>query len=349
MKTEDLNYDLPAELIAQQPAPSRSGSRLLVMDRPTGKLRDRSFTDIAEYLHPGDCLVLNNTKVVPAKFFARRETGARLEGLFLEETSPGCWQVMLKNARRIKEGQTIILCDRHGKDRIEAKASKLTEPGRWLLQVDTPETSEHILTEIGFAPLPPYIKRQDQRGLTEADLDRYQTIYARQSGAVAAPTAGLHFTGELLTDLQASDVDLAWVTLHVGAGTFRPVTAENLGDHQMEAERFSLSAKDADIINNCKDAGSRIIAVGSTSVRTLESIVAGGRVEPTEGATDLFIQPGYKFGIVDAMVTNFHLPKSTLLALVAALAGLDNTLAAYQHAVEQRYRFYSYGDAMLII
>ena len=349
MRTDELDYELPGELIAQAPAESRCGSRLLVMERTDGDVRDRSFVDITEYIDAGDCLVVNDTKVLPARFFARRLTGARLEGLFLAEHAEGRWEVMLKNSRKVKCGEEIIL---FGRDRSEwgrAVALERLDEGRWLLDMPRQLDVEKILAQTGFAPLPPYIKRGDDGEQAANDLQRYQTVYARRTGAVAAPTAGLHFTAELLAQLRDKGVRSAYITLHVGAGTFKPVTAENLADHKMHFERFSLAEEDAGVINDTISAGGRIVAVGTTSVRTLETLAKGRRVQAGRGRTDLFIQPGYEFQIVDAMVTNFHLPKSTLLALVGAFAGLENVLAAYRHAIRQRYRFYSYGDAMLII
>ncbi len=349
LRTDELDYELPGELVAQAPAESRCGSRLLVMERAGGKVRDRSFADIAKYIDSGDCLVVNDTKVLPARFFARRLTGARLEGLFLAEHTGGRWEVMLKNSRKVKCGEEILL---FGRDRSEwgrAVALERLDDGRWLLEVGDESDAEAILAQIGFAPLPPYIRRDEGGEQAAADLQRYQTVYARRAGAVAAPTAGLHFTAELLAQLRDKGVRSAYVTLHVGAGTFKPVTAEHLADHKMHSERFRLGEEDAGVVNDTITRGGRIVAVGTTSVRTLETLARGGRVEAGQGQTDLFIQPGYEFQIVDAMVTNFHLPRSTLLALVAAFAGLDNVLAAYRHATRERYRFYSYGDAMLVI
>jgi len=340
---------LPGELIAQSPAESRCGSRLLVMERAGGKVWDRSFADIAGYIDSGDCLVVNDTRVLPARFFARRLTGARLEGLFLAEHTGGRWEVMLKNSRKVKCGEEIELFARDGSEWGRAVALDRLDDGRWLVEMGDESDVEAILAQIGFAPLPPYIRRDEYGEQAAADLQRYQTVYAREAGAVAAPTAGLHFTAEILTQLRDKGVRSAHVTLHVGAGTFKPVTAERLADHKMHSERFRLAEEDARIVNDTISGGGRIVAVGTTSVRTLETLARGGRVEAGQGQTNLFIQPGYEFQIVDAMVTNFHLPRSTLLALVGAFAGLGNILAAYRHAIDQRYRFYSYGDAMLII
>ncbi len=349
MRTECLNYDLPSELIAQRPTDMRGASRLLVVDRLAGSVFDRHFADILEYVGAEDCLVLNNTKVLPARFFAHRQTGAKLEGLFLSETKDGLWEVMLKGAGKIKAGEVITLRDRDGRDWRRVRAVDRTSDGRWLLDVASGRRADEILETIGFAPLPPYIKRSDDKQLAKTDLQRYQTVYAQRSGAVAAPTAGLHFTKELLEQLKDSGIRLAYVTLHVGPGTFVPIKAEELADHKMHTERFSISRDSADLINDTKDKCGRIIAVGTTSVRTLETVCREGKVAAIEGVTDLFIMPGYEFKMVDAMITNFHLPRSSLLALVCAFAGVENVLATYRHAIEQRYRFYSYGDAMLII
>jgi S-adenosylmethionine:tRNA ribosyltransferase-isomerase len=349
MRTESLNYDLPGELIAQHPADVRSQSKLMVMSRADGAVSDKSFADVVDYLEPGDCVVFNDTKVLPARFFGERRTGAKLEGLLLTEDGAGKWQVMLKNAVRVKEGERIILLNKEKEPFCEAIAVERIGQGRWLIDVQADGAAEDILAKIGFAPLPPYIKRDGGGESSDVDIDRYQTVYARNTGAVAAPTAGLHFTDELLKTINAKGVRFAYVTLHVGAGTFKPVTADDLDDHEIHSERYELSQGNATVINDCVSAGGRVIAVGTTSVRTLETIARGKTVSACTGDTRLFIQPGYEYKIVDAMVTNFHLPKSTLLALVGAFASLDNVMAAYRHAIENRYRFFSYGDAMLII
>jgi S-adenosylmethionine:tRNA ribosyltransferase-isomerase len=256
---------------------------------------------------------------------------------------------MLKNAQKVKPGEVLSILTKDLSDHCTAEALPQTEPGHWLLKIDPEEPAETILTKIGFAPLPPYIKRTKGSNLAPMDLKRYQTVFAQHPGAVAAPTAGLHFTQDLLSRLKDARINLATLTLHVGEGTFKPVTAENLDNHKMHSERFTVSKEAADTINSAAAKGGRIIAVGTTSVRTLETVAQNRTIPPVEGSTELFIQPGYEFKIVDAMITNFHLPKSTLLALVAAFAGLDKILKAYKHAIDQKYRFYSYGDAMLII
>jgi S-adenosylmethionine:tRNA ribosyltransferase-isomerase len=348
MKTEKLDYDLPSELIAQHPVVKRTDSRLLVLQRMGGDIIDSRFERLGDFLSPGDCLILNNTKVLPARFFARRVTGGQIEGLFLIENSPCVWDVMLKGSRKLRAGDILHLKDRNRNDFCRAGLLEKAEQGRCLLKVQTDADAQSVLEIIGFPPLPPYIKRDDDPALAKEDRLRYQTVYARVNGAVAAPTAGLHFTKRLIEQLQHQGIDFAYITLHVGTGTFKPVTTENLEEHQIHAETFAIDADNARKINAAKDRGGRIIAVGTTSTRTLESL-SGPRVEAATGTTNLFITPGYKFKFIDAMITNFHLPKTTLLALVAAFAGLENTLAAYRHAIEQRYRFYSYGDAMMIV
>ena len=349
MKTKKLNYHLPPELIAQQPLSVRSDSRLLVLNRSAGDILDSRFSRIGEFLSAGDCLVLNDTKVLPARFFARRSSGGKLEGLFLDESTDTFWTVYLKGARKVKPGEQIYLKDRQKGDFCKAVLVEKTGRGRCRLQLQTDKDTQTILDEIGFPPLPPYIRRDDDPAVAAKDKLRYQTVYACKAGAVAAPTAGLHFTDKLIEQLRRAGTSFAYITLHVGAGTFKPITAENLEEHQIHRERFSIDEENTRIINRAKDKGRRLIPVGTTSTRTIETIAAGPQIEATSGTTGLFIKPGYKFKITDAMITNFHLPKSTLLALVAAFAGLENILAAYNHAIEQRYRFYSYGDAMLIL
>jgi len=394
MKTKQLHYDLPPELIAQAPAAQRSASRLLVLDRRRDERVDSTFTHLVDFLEPGDCLVLNDTKVLPARFFARRTTGASLEGLFLGAIGPTprgpvaastpeelgmvprerhpqaalgaakpVWEVMLKGARKVKVGERIWIRDRQKADFCHAELVDKQAGGVCLLQVESGQSTEVILDAVGYPPLPPYIRRDGDAAQAQADRQRYQTVYARQPGAVAAPTAGLHFTEPLLEQLQAKGIRRAHVTLHVGAGTFKPVSVEELESHEIHEEWFRLDAANAEIINAARTAGGRIIAVGTTATRVLETVAAVGHASPlvsdrpgvtpdlmpTEGTTKVFITPGYEFQAVDAMITNFHLPRSTLLALVAAFAGLDRTLAAYHHAIAQRYRFYSYGDAMLIV
>jgi S-adenosylmethionine:tRNA ribosyltransferase-isomerase len=349
MKTGALDYCLPEELIAQQPAKGRSESRLLILERLSGRVTDSRFAEIGGYLRPGDCLVLNDTKVLAARFFARRQTGGKLEGLFLEQSAKGVWEVMLKGLGKVKTGERIRLKDVKGEDFCFAEVAKKKSDGKCVLRVEAEGPAEKTLTRIGFPPLPPYIKRDTDLRQAAEDRQRYQTVYARRPGAVAAPTAGLHFTKKLIGQLENGGMKVAYITLHVGEGTFKPVTAEEIEEHKIHPEQFSIDAGNARIINEAKEKRGRIIAVGTTSVRVLETAAVRSRVQADSGQTRLFITPGYRFKMADAMVTNFHLPRSTLLALVAAFAGLDTILAAYRHAVEERYRFYSYGDAMLII
>jgi len=349
MRTEKLNYYLPSELIAQVPIAVRSDSRLLVLDRSAGDVSDSRFSKIGDFLLPGDCLVLNDTKVLPARFFARRSTGGKLEGLFLAADADGIWTAYLKGIRKLKQGDEFYLKDRQKADFCKAVLLKKTGHGMCRLRIMADADAQSVLDEIGFPPLPPYIKRDDDPAVAAEDEQRYQTVYARQNGAVAAPTAGLHFTEPLIEQLKQAGIKFAFITLHVGAGTFKPVTEDNLEDHKIHQEQFSIDQENAAIINAVKNKGNRIISIGTTSTRVLETIAAGSQMKAAAGTTELFIMPGYKFKMIDAMITNFHLPKSTLLALVAAFAGLENILAAYQHAIKQQYRFYSYGDAMLII
>ncbi|MCX5644297.1 MAG: tRNA preQ1(34) S-adenosylmethionine ribosyltransferase-isomerase QueA [Phycisphaerae bacterium] len=378
MRTDELDYELPPELIAQDPAAVRSESRLLVLDRSTGGLADSTFSRLGEFLRAGDCLVLNDTKVLPARFFARRRTGGNpaqssggaLEGLFLHETpAPGVWAVMLKGARKVKLDEIIEIKDRSQRDFCPAKVVDKKPDGVCLLEVQRQASAESVLNEVGFPPLPPYIRRNHDLAKAESDLRRYQTVYARCPGAVAAPTAGLHFTDELMAQLKAAGIEFAYVTLHVGAGTFKPIATEQVEEHEIHHEWYRLNAANADAINAAHQRGGRIVAVGTTVTRVLETVANVGWasahaddpavcvrsqhglkpiLHACEGTTNLFITPGYKFMIVDAMITNFHLPRSTLLALVGAFASLERMRAAYRHAIEQRYRFYSYGDAMLI-
>jgi S-adenosylmethionine:tRNA ribosyltransferase-isomerase len=464
MNTNLLDYALPSGLIAQDPVAVRSESRLLVLSRSNGVLTDSRFSRLGEFLRPGDGLVLNDTKVLPARFFARRATGGKLEGLFLREVPPlgttgrpspspeiaalGCaslamtstapepssvrdaiagseaspamtrtglshvmarsaaslpprracprpdrgrgkqsratagdhangrsriWEVLLKGARKVKPGESIHIEDREQRDFRTARVLEKRPDGVCLLEVQAQADAETVLSEVGFPPLPPYIRRDHDLARAHSDLGRYQTVYARCPGAVAAPTAGLHFTEELMSQLKAAGVVFACVTLHVGAGTFKPIATDEVEQHEIHREWYRLDAANADTINTVRRNGGRIVAVGTTVTRVLETVAdvnrvgwasahADGLIEHTrgqhglkpilpacEGTTNLFITPGYEYKIVDAMITNFHLPRSTLLALVAAFTGLERMRAAYHHAIEERYRFYSYGDAMLIL
>ena len=349
MKTELLNYSLPSGLIAQHPADKRSDSRMLVMDRAAQSLTDTHFFHMGDYLKPGDCLVLNNTKVLPARFYARRQTGGKLEGLFVRAISDTLWEVMLKGAGKVKLNETFLLLTQDQTQTVPAVLKEKRDEGKCVIQVNNDQPCEQVLDLIGFPPLPPYIKRDQNTTQAAQDRDRYQTVFAEQAGAVAAPTAGLHFTDGLLDQLKHQGVLTAKVTLHVGLGTFKPVTADNLTDHPIHSEQVEIDQPNADIINQARAAGGRIVAIGTTSVRSLESAVRDRILHPFHGPTSLFIMPGFEYQIVDAMVTNFHLPKSTLLALVGAFTGLDHMFKAYDHAIAQAYRFYSYGDAMLIV
>jgi len=348
MEIEKLNYYLPPELIAQKPAQNRSDSRMLVLNRADGSLRDSSFSKICDFMQKGDCLVINNTKVIPARFFAQKKTGAQIEGLFLA-VQDNKWKVMLKNSSRVKEGQIIFLLDRDKKQYCPVVIDTKLGAGQWLLKPDCQPDAENILDSIGFAPLPPYIKRPQPASEYELDNNRYQTVYARNNGAIAAPTAGLHFTPGLLEQIKAKGISIAQITLHVGQGTFLPVKTETLEEHEIHSEQYFIDDQNADIINKAIQAGGKIFAVGTTSVRTLETVAQGRKVMPSKGQTKLFITPGFEFKITDCLITNFHLPKSTLLALVGAFAGLETILAAYNHAIKKKYRFYSYGDCMLIL
>ncbi|MHC4529594.1 MAG: tRNA preQ1(34) S-adenosylmethionine ribosyltransferase-isomerase QueA, partial [Planctomycetota bacterium] len=327
----------------------RTQSRLLVLNRTSGRLLDSRFDRLGHFLSDGDCLVLNDTKVLPARFFARRTTGAKLEALFLAETPAGLWNVFLKGSAKLKTSESIRLSDKNKQDFCSAEVVQKLPDGRCLLRLQTDQNPQHVLNQIGFPPLPPYIKRGDDPAQAAIDRISYQTVYARRSGAVAAPTAGLHFTHGLIEQLKQKGIRFAIVTLHVGPGTFKPITTPKLEEHKMEAEHCTIDEENAAIINTAKEEGHRIIAVGTTTVRTLETMTTAQRINPGSRETSLFITPGYRFKLVDAIVTNFHLPRSTLLALVAAFYGLETILAAYRHAVNLRYRFYSYGDAMLIL
>ncbi|MFH0983088.1 MAG: tRNA preQ1(34) S-adenosylmethionine ribosyltransferase-isomerase QueA [Planctomycetota bacterium] len=345
-----MDYDLPERLIAQVPAPQRTDSRLLVLDRSTGRLQDRRFAELAEILDPTDLLVLNNTRVVPAKFRLLRSTGGRIDGLFLQEQVAGVWEVMLRNASRLRRDEPLTFVSRQDARRWTVHAGENLGQGRWTVRVEPAEAAADILASVGRAPLPPYIRRAAADDAHDRlDAERYQTVYAKPPGAVAAPTAGLHFTEPLLDDLAQRGVDRVEVTLHVGMGTFAPVTVDDLARHPMHAEWYALDPPAAERINRHRANGGRIVAVGTTSVRVLESCVdAEGRVRAGSGWTRKFCYPPYHFRGVDALLTNFHLPRSTLLALVMAFAGVEPIRRAYRHAVAQEYRFFSYGDAMFI-
>ncbi|MCF7956953.1 MAG: tRNA preQ1(34) S-adenosylmethionine ribosyltransferase-isomerase QueA [Phycisphaerae bacterium] len=353
MKTDNFDFELPDRLIAQHGLPERAESRLMVLGRQKDTVTHRRFSDIVEYIQPGDCLVLNDTRVIPARFHLRRQSGGRIEGLFLKRVDNRQWCALLRNAARLKPGEVVQLDEPEGKT-IAGEPTELTiiedqGQGQWLLEPVGTECYLDILQRYGTTPLPPYIRRMRDDENDVVDHERYQTVYAQSPGSVAAPTAGLHFTDALLEQLRAMSVRIAHVTLHVGMGTFKPVSVENLKDHQMHAEEYQLDDANAALINQTREEGGRVIAVGTTSVRTLETLGKNHRVSAGRGWTDIFITPGYEFQIVDGLITNFHLPKSTLLALVCAFTGMEQTLNAYAEAVQKEYRFYSYGDAMMII
>ena len=340
MNVKDYDYDLPEELIAQDPLEDRSSSRLMVLDRQTGDVEHRHFTDILEYLHPGDCLVINNTKVIPARLFGVKEdTQAKIEVLLLKRKENDIWETLVKPGKKAKPGTKLVF----GDGLLTAEVVDVVEEGNRLIQFHYDGIFEEILDQLGQMPLPPYITHQLK------DKNRYQTVYAKYDGSAAAPTAGLHFTKELMQKVKDMGVDIAEVTLHVGLGTFRPVKVENVLDHHMHSEFYMVSQEAADKINRAKESGHRVIAVGTTSTRTLEAAAdENGRLHETSGWTEIFIYPGYQFKVIDALITNFHLPQSTLVMLVSALAGREHVLHAYEIAVKERYRFFSFGDAMLI-
>ena len=342
MNLHDFYYDLPEELIAQDPLADRSSSKLMVLDKKTGRTEHRIFKDIIEYLNPGDCLVINDTKVIPARLIGEKEgTGAAIEVLLLKrkEDMANTWEVLVKPGKKARSGTRISF----GDGKLVGEIIDIVEEGDRLIQFSFDGIFEEILDELGQMPLPPYITHKLE------DKNRYQTVYAKHEGSAAAPTAGLHFTNELLAEIEAKGVKIARVTLHVGLGTFRPVKVENILDHHMHSEYYEVSEEAADTINSVRQSGGRIIAVGTTSTRTLESVAdTHGCIKPCRGWTDIFIYPGYEFKAIDCLITNFHLPESTLIMLVSALAGKDNVMAAYREAVENSYRFFSFGDAMFI-
>lgn len=340
MDVKDFDYYLPEELIAQDPLEDRSGSRLMVLDKETGEVEHKHFTDILSYLHPGDCLVINNTKVIPARLFGVKEdTQAKIEVLLLKRKENDVWETLVKPGKKAKPGTKLVF----GDGLLTGEVIDVVEEGNRLIQFHYEGIFEEILDRLGQMPLPPYIKHQLK------DKDRYQTVYAKYDGSAAAPTAGLHFTKELLQQVKDMGVDIAEVTLHVGLGTFRPVKVDNVLEHHMHSEFYMVSQEAADKINRAKDSGHRVIAVGTTSTRTLEAASdEKGRMREISGWTDIFIYPGYQFKVIDALITNFHLPQSTLVMLVSALAGREHVLHAYELAVQEKYRFFSFGDAMFI-
>ncbi|EBF5115790.1 tRNA preQ1(34) S-adenosylmethionine ribosyltransferase-isomerase QueA [Listeria monocytogenes] len=341
MKVEDFDFDLPEELIAQTPLLDRTSSRLMVLDKESGDIKDQHFTDIISYLNEGDALVLNDTRVLPARLHGiKDETGAHIEVLLLKQKEGNAWETLVKPAKRIRKGATITF----GDGALKATCSEELEHGGRILEFSYEGIFYEVLEQLGEMPLPPYIKEQ------LADQDRYQTVYAKENGSAAAPTAGLHFTEDLLAKISAKGVEIIFVTLHVGLGTFRPVDVEDTANHKMHSEFYRLTEESAERINKIKAQGGKVVAVGTTSIRTLETIASrhDGKLVAESGWTEIFISPGYTFQAVDALITNFHLPKSTLIMLVSALSDRTKILAAYNHAVEQQYRFFSFGDAMFI-
>lgn len=340
MKSSDFYYELPQELIAQEPLAQRSSSRLLVLDKESGRIENKIFSDLKDYLQKGDCLVLNDTRVIPARLLgSRSDTGGKIEFVLLKNIEGDIWEVILKPGKRAKPGSRFSF----GNGELRAEIIEVLEGGNRLVSFEYEGIFQEVLDRVGIVPLPPYITRRLE------DPERYQTVYSKYRGSAAAPTAGLHFTAELLDELKQRGILIANLTLHVGLGTFRPVKVENIEDHVMHSEYYCLNAAAADTINSCKANDGRIIAVGTTSCRVLETVSDDdGLVKPSEGWTDIFIYPGYRFKIIDALITNFHLPESTLIMLVSAFAGKDNIMKAYNLAVNQKYRFFSFGDAMLI-
>ena len=339
MKTSDFWYDLPEELIAQTPLPQRDTSRLMVLDRATGEICHRHFYDILDYLQPGDCLVMNDSRVLPARLLGHRPTGGAVEVLLLRDLGEKCWECLCKPGRKMQVGSEVIF----GDGELTATVTEVREDGNRVVRFSYEGIFLEVLERLGKMPLPPYIKAE------LSDQERYQTVYSREVGSAAAPTAGLHFTKELLEKIRAKGVKTAFVTLHVGLGTFRPVKAENVLEHHMHSELCMMSAETAAILNETRQQGGRIICVGTTSCRTLESLVnSDGTFEAKSKWTDIFIYPGYTFQAMDGLITNFHLPESTLVMLVSAFAGREHVLNAYAQAVKERYRFFSFGDAMFI-
>ncbi len=340
MNVKDFYFDLPQELIAQDPLEDRSASRLLVLDKETGEVTHRHFRDIKEYLKPGDCLVINDTKVIPARLLGtKKDTGAKIEVLLLKRREDDIWETLVKPGEKARPGAELEF----GEGLLKATVVEVADEGNRLIQFHYDGIFEEILDQLGQMPLPPYITHQLK------DKNRYQTVYAKHQGSAAAPTAGLHFTKELLTEIKELGVEIAHVTLHVGLGTFRPVKTENVLDHHMHSEFYMVEESEAQKVNKAKESGGRIICVGTTSCRTIESAAGeDGLLKAGSGWTEIFIYPGYQFKLLDCLITNFHLPESTLVMLVSALAGREWVLSAYGEAVKERYRFFSFGDAMLI-
>ena len=340
MKTSDFYYELPQELIAQEPLSDRSSSRLMTLDKISGKTEHKHFYDIVDMLDEGDCLILNDTKVLPARLYGvKEETGGAIEFLLLHKHTLDTWEVILKPGRRAKPGARFVF----GNGELKAEILDVVNEGNRLVKFEYEGVFEEVLDRLGEMPLPPYITKKLE------DKDRYQTVYAKNPGSAAAPTAGLHFTPELMEKIKAKGVNLGYVTLHVGLGTFRPVKVDDVNDHKMHSEFYILPEETAELVNRTKAAGKRVISVGTTATRTLETCGMNGMpLHPSTGWTDIFIYPGKQFNVIDALITNFHLPESTLIMLVSALAGKEHVMAAYEEAVKERYRFFSFGDAMFI-
>ena len=341
MKTSDFYYDLPEELIAQDPLEDRTASRLLVLNRETGAIEHKIFSDVIDYLNEGDCLVINNTRVIPARLIGEKEdTGGKVEVLLLKRRANDVWETLVKPGKKLRPGARVTF----GDGRLKAEILEIAEEGNRLVRFYYEGIFEEILDSLGEMPLPPYITHKLE------DKEMYQTVYAKYDGSAAAPTAGLHFTKELLNKIEEKGIKIASITLHVGLGTFRPVKVDDVNNHHMHTEWYEVNAEAADIINETKRNGGRVICVGTTSCRTIESVAGeNGYMKAKTGETDIFIYPGYKFKVMDGLITNFHLPESTLVMLVSAFAGKENVLAAYETAVKERYRFFSFGDAMLLI
>lgn len=340
MDKRDFYYDLPEELIAQTPREDREHSRLMVLDQKTGEIQHRVFTDILDYLNPGDCLVLNNTRVIPARLYGQRKnSGGKIEFLLLKKLENNRWETLVKPGRKARVGDTVVF----GEGQLEAEILEIGDEGSRIVEFKYEGIFEELLEALGEMPLPHYIHEKLD------DKERYQTVYSKVNGSAAAPTAGLHFTSDLLKEIEAKGIKIAYVTLHVGLGTFRPVKVDNIFEHKMHSEYYHMTQETADIINEAKANGGKVIAVGTTSTRTLESIAdENGQVKEQGGWTDIFIYPGYQFKVVDRLITNFHLPESTLIMLVSALASREHVLSAYEEAVREQYKFFSLGDAMFL-
>lgn len=346
MKLSDFDYVLPEELIAQTPSEKRDNSRMMVLDRANKEIQNKHFYDIVDFLDKNTVLILNNTKVIPARLYGYKETGAKIEVFLLKEKENKEWEVLIKPSKRVKVGTIIKISDELSCEVL----TPLPDDGKWLVKMLYNGNILEILHRVGNIPLPPYIERKlSSEELKKLDFERYQTVYAKDEGSVAAPTAGLHFTQDILQKLEAKGVQIGYVTLNVGIGTFRPVKCENVLEHKMDSETFEISKETADLINNAKAAGKTLVAVGTTTVRTLETAYKQfGEIKECRSASELFIYPPYEFKVVDKLITNFHLPKSTLLMLVSALASKDFIFEAYRTAIAEKYRFYSYGDCMFI-